>query len=307
MTERITVADITVASILQVAYEILIDSTARPEYPNSVRFLNTIANNEKIKPSFGEIQWVEKALQFVPPVKEKKKETPSAAPKEKSAPKVKEETNDEDDEPLVPEEPKAKNPLDSLPKSTFNLEDWKRAYSNKDTRGADGALEWFYQKYVSSISFVLEHARLIVLSYDKGGFSIWKVDFKYNEELTLVFKSSNQITGFFSTSISFCLSYPLLNLNNFPDRLEGSRKYLFGSVGVLGEANNSIISGVFILRGTDYKPVVNVAPDWESYNYAPIDLADQTSKDFFEAALAWDLEVDGKKWADGKAVSFIVL
>ena len=43
-------------------------------------------------------------------------------------------------------EPKAKKPLDSLPKSTFNLENWKRAYSNKDTRGADGAIEWFYQK-----------------------------------------------------------------------------------------------------------------------------------------------------------------
>ena len=44
------------------------------------------------------------------------------------------------------EEPKAKNPLDSLPKSTFNLEDWKRAYSNLDTRGPGGSLEWFYQQ-----------------------------------------------------------------------------------------------------------------------------------------------------------------
>jgi len=26
-------------------------------------------------------------------------------------------------------------------------------------------------------------------------------------------------------------------------------------------------------------------------------------KAFFEAALAWDLEIDGKKWVDGKAVS----
>ena len=55
---------------------------------------------------------------------------------------------DEEDEPLVPEEPKAKNPLDSLPKSNLNLEDWKRAYSNLDTRGAGGSLEWFYEKYV---------------------------------------------------------------------------------------------------------------------------------------------------------------
>ena len=56
--------------------------------------------------------------------------------------------DDFDDKPV--EEPKAKNPLDLLPKSTFNLEDWKRAYSNMDTRGAGGSLEWFYQQYVFS-------------------------------------------------------------------------------------------------------------------------------------------------------------
>ena len=59
-------------------------------------------------------------------------------------PRYSEEDEEEDD--LIKEEPKAKNPLDSLPKSTFNLEDWKRAYSNKETRGAGGSLEWFYQK-----------------------------------------------------------------------------------------------------------------------------------------------------------------
>lgn len=50
---------------------------------------------------------------------------------------------------MVPAEPKVKNPLDDLPKSNFNLEDWKRAYSNKETRGKDGALEWLYEQYVS--------------------------------------------------------------------------------------------------------------------------------------------------------------
>ena len=99
--------------------------------------------------------------------------------------------------------------------------------------------------------------------------------------------SSNQIGGFFN-------------------RLEASRKYLFGSVGVLGEANNSIITGVFILRGPDIKPVVDVAPDFESYDYKKLDLANLDDKTFFEGAVAWDLEVDGKKWADGKNVSFCV-
>ncbi len=124
---------------------------------------------------------------------------------------------------------------------------------------------------------------LIYASYDKDGFSLWRVDFKYNEELTQTFMSSNQTGGFFN-------------------RLEASRKYLFGSVGVLGETNNSSISGVLIARGPDIKPVVDVAPDYESYAYEKIDLGDEKQKAFFEAALAWDLEVDGKKWIDGKNV-----
>ena len=121
-------------------------------------------------------------------------------------------------------------------------------------------------------------------SFDKEGFSVWRVDFKYNEELTLVFMSSNQIGGFFN-------------------RLEASRKYLFGSVGVLGESNASIISGVLILRGQDVKPAVDCAPDWESYEYKKLDLDNEADKKFFESALAWDLEIDGKAWKDGKSVS----
>ena len=121
-------------------------------------------------------------------------------------------------------------------------------------------------------------------SFDKEGFSVWRVDFKYNSELTQTFMSSNQIGGFFN-------------------RLEASRKYLFGSMGVLGKANDSVISGALILRGQDVKPVIDVAPDWESYEYKKLDLENPEDKAFFEAALAWDLEIDGKKWVDGKNVS----
>jgi len=95
--------------------------------------------------------------------------------------------------------------------------------------------------------------------------------------------SANQIGGFFN-------------------RLEASRKYLFGSVGVLGQANDSVISGAFIARGPEIKAVVEVAPDWESYTYERIDLENADQKAFFEAALAWDLEISGKKWVDGKNV-----
>ncbi|KAG8791290.1 hypothetical protein FRC12_009661 [Ceratobasidium sp. 428] len=134
-------------------------------------------------------------------------------------------------------EPKAKNPLDDLPKSNFNLEDRKRAYSNMDsTRGDAGSLKWFYENGLTSSTTT----------------------------------SSNQIGGFFN-------------------RLEASRKYLFGSVGVCGETNNSVISGALILRGLDYKKS---------------DLKNFEEEAFFEGELAWDLEVNGKKWASGKNVYF---
>ena len=43
-------------------------------------------------------------------------------------------------------------------------------------------------------------------------------------------------------------------------------------MGVLGQANNSHISGVLVLRGQDHKAVVEVAPDWESYEYKMLDI-----------------------------------
>ena len=260
--ERITLADITVAIHAQRAALVTFDAPLRAELKNLVRHFQTVINQPQFKGIIDHFDLVEKALQYTPPPKEKKETKPAAAPAPKAEKKPKPAADDEEEDD-VPKELKAKNPLDDLPKSTFNLEDWKRAYSNKDTRGPDGALEWFYQ------------------NFDKEGFSVWRFDFKYNEELTKTFMSANQITGFYN-------------------RLEASRKYLFGSAGVLGEDNNSVIAGVLILRGLDVQPVVEVAPDYESYNYQRLDLDKPEDKAFFEAALAWDLEIDGKKWVDGK-------
>lgn len=146
--ERITLADITVASIIQLVVTITADAAVRAKLINTVRFLETIVHQPKLEAIFGPVEYVEKAPQYVPPKKEKEKApAPAPVPKEKKEKeKPKKADDDEEDDNLVPEEPKAKNPLDLLPKSTFNLEDWKRAYSNKDTRGPDGSLEWFYAK-----------------------------------------------------------------------------------------------------------------------------------------------------------------
>jgi elongation factor 1-gamma len=153
VNERITAADILLAQTVQLASTLTLGKEERVKFPNVFRHFETISNQPEIKPVFGETAFVDKPAVFTPPKKEKapadskpKAEKPKAEPKPKAEKKPKD--DEDDDEPLVPEEPKAKNPLDDLPKSTLNLEDWKRAYSNMETRGDGGAIEWFYKKCV---------------------------------------------------------------------------------------------------------------------------------------------------------------
>jgi elongation factor 1-gamma len=145
------------------------------------------------------------------------------------------------------------------------LDDWKRKYSNEDTR--TGALPWFW-----------EH-------YDPKDYSLWRVDYKYNEELTLIFMTSNLIGGFFN-------------------RLEASRKYLFGALSVYGESNSSVVTGAFLVRGDQALPAFDVAPDFESYAFSKLDPTSAADKAFIEDQWTWDkpLNVNGaeKPWADGK-------
>ena len=126
------------------------DKTNLDKYPSIVRFVETVLNQPQIA-QFWTVQWAEKVAAYTPPVKEtKKKEVKPKAveqPKKQEKPKKKEPEPEDDDDDLVPkEEPKGKHPLESLPKSTFNLEDWKRAYSNKETKGPGGSIEWFYEQ-----------------------------------------------------------------------------------------------------------------------------------------------------------------
>uniref|UniRef100_A0A1B0D7I9 eEF-1B gamma n=1 Tax=Phlebotomus papatasi TaxID=29031 RepID=A0A1B0D7I9_PHLPP len=136
---------------------------------------------------------------------EKKKEQP----KKEKEPEPVEELDAA--EAALLEEPKSKDPFDSLPKGTFNMDDFKRFYSNEDEAKS---IPYFWEKF------------------DPENYSIWFGEYKYNEELTKVFMSCNLITGMFQ-------------------RLDKMRKQAFASVCLWGEDNNSTISGVWVWRGQD--------------------------------------------------------
>lgn len=164
------------------------DKAFRSSHPNVTRWFDLIVNQPVYKSVAGDFEFIDEAVKYTPPKKEPK---PAAAPKPpKPAAAPKEQDDQDDDEPAA-EAPKAKHPLEALGKPTLALDDWKRKYSNSETRTE--ALPWFWE------------------NHKPDEYSLWRVDYKYNDELSLVFMSSNLIGGFFA-------------------RLEASRKYIFGSM-----------------------------------------------------------------------------
>ncbi|KAJ3411547.1 Elongation factor 1-gamma [Chytridiales sp. JEL 0842] len=259
--EKITLADITVVTSLLNFYRMVFDPAFRAPFKNVTRWFTTCINQPFFKEVIGEFVLCEKAqVAAAAPKKEAAKEAPkkeAAKPKEAPKPKKK----DDDDEEPVEEKPKEKNPLDLLPKSTMNMDEWKRTYSNNDTRPV--AIDWFWK------------------NYDPAGYSIWRIDYKYNSELTMVFMSSNLVGGFFQ-------------------RLDHVRKYAFGSVLVFGEDNNNSISGYFLFRGLDIPAEVKDTADFPSWTFTKVDHTNPKDKALFEAYIAWDEVIEGKKYADGK-------
>jgi glutathione S-transferase len=256
--ERLTLADLFAASILARGFQYFFDAKFRSENPNVTRWYETIYNTPSYSAVAPKFEFIEEAIKNVAPKKEAapKAEKPKAAPKPKQV---------EEEEEEAPAAPKAKHPLEALPRATFVLDELKRKYSNEETR--EVALPWFWEN----------------ANFEE--YSLYKVDYKYNDELTLTFMTANLIGGFFA-------------------RLEGSRKYLFGAASVYGQANDSIIKGAFLVRGQEALPAFDVAPDVDSYEFTKLDPSKPEDREFVNDQWAWDkpIEVDGKtyEWADGK-------
>jgi elongation factor 1-gamma len=250
--ERITLADLFVAPIVSRGFQYFFDKDWRSKHPNVTRWWTTVVNQPIYSDVADKVELLDKpALTNVAP---KKPEQPKAAPKPAPAAAP---ANDEEEEAAPA--PKPKHPIDLLPRATYPLDEWKRQFSNSET---PDALKYFWEK----------------IPFDE--YSIWRVDYKYNDELTLTFMSNNLVGGFFA-------------------RLEGSRKYIFGSASVYGENNDSVIQGAFVIRGQDHVAAFDVAPDWESYSFTKLDPQKAEDREFLENQWSWEkpVTVNGKEYA----------
>jgi len=156
---------------------------------------------------------------------------------------------------------KGKNPLDQLPQSKYVLDEWKRRYSNEDTRTK--ALPWFWE------------------NFDADGFCIYFADYKYNEENEVLFKTLNLVNGFFQ-------------------RLEKLHKYGFGSVLICNDDKPFEISTCWIFRGKEIPQEMLECEDQELYTWKRADTNDSATRELVSDYFAWDGKMGGKKFNQGK-------
>jgi len=218
----------------------------------------TIVNQPTIQAIVGHVTLAEKmqvakATAPAPKKEEKPKEEKKKEEKpkeEKKKPKKEEEDDDGEDEEVV--EKKKPNALDLLPPSSFNLDDWKRKYSNTDDTRGD-ACPYFWK------------------NFDKSGWSIWTGKYKYNAELEKVFMTCNLVGGFLQ-------------------RLDAVRKYGFGSIIIFGEEKNLVVSACFLLRGTELPQVFKEVEDSEVYEWTQVNTDNEASRKIVDSFWSWDGE-----------------
>jgi len=191
-------------------------------------------------------------------IKHKKTEKAKTPPKAK-APEVKKEASEEPE----PKPQKTVDPFAKIDKGNFNMDEFKRTYSNNDT--IQVAMPYFW-----------EH-------FEKQNYSIWRCDYKYNNELTLVFMSCNLVGGMYQ-------------------RLEKLKKHAFASVIVFGENNNNSISGIWVWPGQDL--CFELCPDWQTdyevYDWTKLDSEDEKHRTMIKEYFAHEGDFDGKKFNQGK-------
>merc|ERR1719347_1109081 len=262
--ERISLADIGMAMTLLPAFTEVLDQAFRSSHGHLTRWFNTIIHQELVVKVIGTVKFCVKEAEMKQGVKKEKKEKAKPEKKKEEPKKKKEESKKPAEEPMeMPAEPKKTDPLDPLPKGTFDLEDWKRFYSNNDE---DKSCEYFWSKF------------------DPSCYSIWRGDYRYNKELSQIFMSCNLMGGMFQ-------------------RLEKLKKNAFASAMLFGENNNSTISAIWIFKGQQLAFDLNEdwQVDYSSYEWKKLDPASPDTKAMVNQYWKWEGEdSEGRKFNQGK-------
>ncbi|XP_045524302.1 elongation factor 1-gamma [Pieris brassicae] len=270
VTERVSLADIVVFCTLIHSFQHVLEPSLREPLVNVQRWFATLSQQPQVLAVVGPVSLCAAAPVYDPKkyqelTKDKKQEGGKKEKKEKKE-QPKKEKEVKEPEPLdeLDEKPKeSKDPFDAMPKGTFNMDDFKRCYSNEDEAKS---IPYFWEKF------------------DPEHYSIWFAEYKYPEELAKVFMSCNLITGMFQ-------------------RLDKMRKQAFASVCLFGTDNDSTISGVWVWRGQDlvFPLSPDWQIDYESYSWTKLDPKAPETERLVRDYFSWSgKDSEGRAFNQGK-------
>lgn len=230
-----TYADVDIFFTLRHFFQLVFVENFRTQvFPNVTRWFNDIANHENIVKVCGRTQLC-KVPQKPPKLGKDIHEAPKKKDAKKEEPKKKEETGGEEGGDGDEEKPvkKAKDPLELLPETPFDLDSFKREFMNSKDRKS--TMEELWKKF------------------DSKGWSFWWMQYQnLPSEGKILFKTNNSASIF------------LQNLDSF-------RKWSFGSYGVYGVEGDYVCRGIFMWRGLEIPNQVKEHNNYEYMDIKNLD------------------------------------
>ena len=250
---HLTLADVSLASTLVWAFRVLFDEKYRKPLGALGAWFATVTALPAFKTVWGTIRLAKHAIEAPAPAV--KVEAPKPAPKkeeEKKTAKPKVE-DDEDEQPK-----KQVNPLDSLPPTNFELDEWKKLITN--TKDRRSVMPTFWEKL------------------DKAGWSAWFIQYEKAEG------EGEKMVPFENL------------LDGFVQRMESIRRYSFGTIGIYGEVPSLEIRGCLLMRGQDILQGLLDHPQFEYCKSAKVNWENDEDKkrlEDFWTNVNEDQQVDG--------------
>jgi len=216
---KVTLADIVLVSTLVYPMKMVFDAKFRNTIKHVTRWFMTCVAMPEFTDVVNEVNLCKTEMQL--PKSKGKKAKKAKQPKAKQAKKAKK-----------PKPVRIRHPLDMLPKSAFIMDTWKKTYSNSK-RDYYKSMEYFWA------------------NFDYEGYSIWRVDYKFNAENKVDWLCSNKIGG-------------------YTQRLDDVRKWTFGVMAVLDTFEKSAcyeVMGYWITRGDSMKHLLAAHEEGDTFTW----------------------------------------
>ena len=255
---KLTLADVTLFRELKYFFQLVFPKGLRDKvFPNVTKWFQKMAETEEVKKVYGKILLCNQPLK--PFIKEETKEKEHQEKKGKKEPKKEEEEKKEE----PPKEKKKVNPLDELPPSKLELENFKRAFLNNKDK--EDAMNKFWE------------------IYDPEGYSLWWVEYQnLPTECKVLFRTSN-------------------SKGMFLQKCDAVRRYAFAVHGVYGVEDDYKIRGCWLFRGKDIPQEMKDNDLFEYLTFRKLDINKPEDKqlvhDYWTKLNETD-EVEGRKCAD---------